>query len=52
MVNHNMANTGKNSAPPTPVKGKPPAKRGTPLRKSRVDRSPLESVKASKDQIV
>ena len=47
-----MANTGKNSAPSTPVKSKPPAKGGTPPRKLNVDRSPLKSFMASKNLIV
>jgi hypothetical protein len=50
--NHNMANTGKISAASTLVKGKPPAKEGTPPRKSRVDGSTHKSDKASQDQVV
>jgi hypothetical protein len=48
-----MANTGsKTTSPSTPPKGKPPAKAVSPPRKSAIDRSPLKTVKSSKDQIV
>jgi len=47
-----MAITTKSTSPSTPTKGKSPAKAGTPPRKSTVDRSPLKSGKASKDQLV